>query len=381
MKKKLLINGKCLIDNQIISGCRILFDRKIEAFLFDSDTPDAEIIDAKGAYVFPGFVDIHLHGLCGADIMDASPEALKIICSALPTFGVTGFLATTMTMHEDTILKALDTIRTAMTSHRPIGAKVLGAHLEGPFISKKYAGAQDARYIRPPSWEPIKNHLDVIRLITLAVEEDRDFSFIRSNPGIKLSIGHSDASFESALTSYELGVTHCTHCMNAMSPFHHRRPGVVGACFTKKYETEIIADTVHIHPDFLETLVRIVGPEQLILISDSIRACGMPDGKYSLGGQPILVSNRIPYLTDGTLAGSTLTMDEAIRNMYRYTSLSLPRIIRMATYNPAESIGMHSLGRILPNCDADFVIMDDDLNVLKTIVNGEILYSNFKNLS
>lgn len=380
MNKKLLINGKCLIDNQIVHEHRILFDRKIEAVLFGSETSDAEIIDANGAYVFPGFVDIHLHGLCGVDVMDASSEALATICSSLPAFGVTGFLATTMTMDQKAISKALHAVKAAMIAP-PVGTKILGAHLEGPFISPKYAGAQDARYIQTPDWKPIKSHLDIIKLITLAVEEDLNFSFIRNNPGIKLSIGHSDASFESALAAYDLGVTHCTHCMNAMSPFHHRRPGVVGACFTKKYETEIIADTVHIHPGFLETLARIIGPEQLILISDSMRACGMPDGEYSFGGQKVLVSDRIPYLADGTLAGSTLTMDTAVRNMHRHTSLSLPQIIRMATSNPAQSIGISSLGKIKPGCDADFVIMDERLNVLKTIINGETLYSDSKNLS
>lgn len=382
MNKKILTNGKFLIENRMIEGYNIFFDRKIKAVYPNDDRSiDAEIIDVKGAYVFPGFVDIHIHGLNGFDVMDANPIALHTISSSLLAFGVTSFLATTMTMAASDIQKALHTVRTVLNDPpKPEGAKILGVHLEGPFINEKYSGAQNIRHIRKPNWKMFEEYLDIIKLITIAVEEDSDFSFIRSNPGITLSIGHSGADFETALASYDLGVRHCTHCFNAMSPLHHRQPGVVGACLTKNYDTEIIADTIHIHPGFLDALTRIIGADRIILITDSTSATGMPDGNYILGGQQIFVQNGISTLANGTLAGSTLTMDQAVRNMLKHTSRSLIEIIQAATLNPARSIGSdQSIGSISVDKAADFVIMNERFRVLETIVNGERLYRYSKN--
>lgn len=377
--KKLFINGKILADGKIREDLQVLCSEKIEKIMPSGlSAGEAEIIDLEGAYLFPGFVDIHIHGLLGCDVMDASLSSLRRMQRALPSFGVTRFLPTTMTMEERRIRTALDTIREAMRKPSPSqGAGILGVHLEGPFLSPKYKGAQDGRFLQKPNQRLIDDYRDILRLITLAVEEDEDFRFIRKNASIPLSIGHSGADFETALTAYDLGVRHCTHLFNGMSPLHHRHPGVVGACFARKYDTELIADGIHIHPGFLETLLRIIGKDRAILISDSMSACGLPEGEYRLGGQKVILKENAPRLEDGSLAGSVLTMADAVRNMKRFTSLPLADIIDMASLHPARSIGAEDLfGSIREGKMADLTSADADLHILKTYVEGTLVYSS-----
>lgn len=377
--KKLFINGKILADGKIREDLQVLCSEKIEKIMPSGlSAGEAEIIDLEGAYLFPGFVDIHIHGLLGCDVMDASLSSLRRMQRALPSFGVTRFLPTTMTMEERRIRTALDTIREAMRKPSPSqGAGILGVHLEGPFLSPKYKGAQDGRFLQKPNQRLIDDYRDILRLITLAVEEDEDFRFIRKNASIPLSIGHSGADFETALTAYDLGVRHCTHLFNGMSPLHHRHPGVVGACFARKYDTELIADGIHIHPGFLETLLRIIGKDRAILISDSMSACGLPEGEYRLGGQKVILKENAPRLEDGSLAGSVLTMADAVRNIRRFTSLPLADIIDMASLHPARSIGAEDLfGSIREGKMADLTSADADLHILKTYVEGTLVYSS-----
>lgn len=377
--KKLFINGKILADGKIREDLQVLCSEKIEKIMPSGlSAGEAEIIDLEGAYLFPGFVDIHIHGLLGCDVMDASLSSLRRMQRALPSFGVTRFLPTTMTMEERRIRTALDTIREAMRKPSPSqGAGILGVHLEGPFLSPKYKGAQDGRFLQKPNQRLIDDYRDILRLITLAVEEDEDFRFIRKNASIPLSIGHSGADFETALAAYDLGVRHCTHLFNGMSPLHHRHPGVVGACFARKYDTELIADGIHIHPGFLETLLRIIGKDRAILISDSMSACGLPEGEYRLGGQKVILKENAPRLEDGSLAGSVLTMADAVRNIRRFTSLPLADIIDMASLHPARSIGAEDLfGSIREGKMADLTSADADLHILKTYVEGTLVYSS-----
>lgn len=377
--KKLFINGKILADGKIREDLQVLCSEKIEKIMPSGlSAGEAEIIDLEGAYLFPGFVDIHIHGLLGCDVMDASLSSLRRMQRALPSFGVTRFLPTTMTMEERRIRTALDTIREAMRKPSPSqGAGILGVHLEGPFLSPKYKGAQDGRFLQKPNQRLIDDYRDILRLITLAVEEDEDFRFIRKNASIPLSIGHSGADFETALAAYDLGVRHCTHLFNGMSPLHHRHPGVVGACFARKYDTELIADGIHIHPGFLETLLRIIGKDRAILISDSMSACGLPEGEYRLGGQKVILKENAPRLEDGSLAGSVLTMADAVRNIRRFTSLPLTDIIDMASLHPARSIGAENLfGSIREGKMADLTSADADLHILKTYVEGTLVYSS-----
>lgn len=369
---KAIINGKLYYNQSFVENKVVVFDEKIKGIL-DVVPENVDVMDAKGQYILPGFIDIHVHGCKGADVMDGTEDALKTISMGLAETGVTRFLATTMTMGLEIIDTAINNVR--RYGKTLPGAKAIGVHLEGPFINKAYKGAQVEEQIIKPSWALIKPYLDVIKLITLAVEEDEDFLFIKENPGIKLSIGHSSASYEKALAAYELGVRHCTHCFNAMTGLHHRNPGIVGAVFTKPYATEFIADGIHIHPQFLEPFISIIGQEQGILITDSMRAGGMAEGLYELGGQSVMVDKSSARLEDGTLAGSILSMDQAIRNMRNYTKLSLEEILAMATLNPANSLETApNYGSIEVNHFADFVLMDSALQVTRTIVDGKTVY-------
>ncbi len=371
---KAFINGKVLIGDVIRDDVVVLFDERIRSI---DSTPGAavQLIDLAGHYLFPGLIDIHIHGAGGGDVMQATAAAYQKISRTLAKFGVTRFLATTMTMPMTTIKRALTVARQVMTDDNLSGAKPLGVHLEGPFISEKYCGAQDVRYIKRPTWDDIADYRDIIKIITLAVEKDDDYKFIADDHGITLSIGHSAATFEQALASYQKGVRHCTHCFNAMSGLHHRAPGVVGAVFSRPYMTELIADGVHIHAQLLNAIVRIVGRDNLILISDGMSALGMPPGQYQLGGQRAIVDGTSARLADGQLAGSILSLDQAIRNMVEYTNCDLADIVNMATRNAANSIACAAdYGAIKLNASADFVVMDESLSVVSTWLAGNCIY-------
>ncbi len=371
---KAFSNGKVLIDGQIKDNINVVFDARIEA-IAEKVTHDIEIIDLAGNYLFPGFIDIHVHGAAGGDVMDATPQALEALSQSLAQSGVSRFLATTMTMPLTDIRRALENVKQVIKSDQLTAAKPLGVHLEGPYISADYCGGQDAAYIKKPNWADVADYKDIIKIMTLAVEEDSDFQFIKENSDIVLSIGHSAASFEQALASYQLGVRHCTHFFNAMTGLHHRAPGVVGAVLSKPYATEVIADGIHIHPQLLNTIVKLIGKENIILISDSMRATGMPQGQYELGGQPVIVDDQSARLASGQLAGSILTLDRAVRNMVDYTDCSLPDIINMATLNAAKSIAVDDdYGTIKKAAVADFVVMDQALNVISTWRDGNCIY-------
>ncbi len=371
---KAFINGKALVDGKNRDDVVVLFDKRIKEIATEVAN-DIEVIDLAGNYLFPGFIDIHVHGAAGGDVMDATPQALEALSQSLAKSGVSRFLATTMTMPLADIRRALENVRQVIKNDQLTAAKPLGVHLEGPYISAAYCGGQDAKHIKKPNWADIADYKDIIKIITLAVEEDSDFQFIKDNSDIVLSIGHSAASFEQALASYELGVRHCTHFFNAMTGLHHRAPGVVGAVLSRPYATEIIADGIHIHPQLINTIVNLIDKQNIILISDSMRATGMPTGQYELGGQPVIVDDQSARLASGQLAGSILTLDRAVRNMVNYTDCSLVDIINMATLNPARSIGLDcDYGSITKAAVADFVVMDKALNVVSTWRDGNCIY-------
>lgn len=339
-----------------------------------SDSDDLEIIDAKGAYVSPGFIDIHIHGSGGADVMDASKESLEVISTTLPQTGTTSFLATTMTMSTTHIHNALQNIRTY--KHQVSGAQILGAHLEGPFINKEKHGAQDKAYVQSPNIQLIENYISEIKMITLAPEEPGGEMFIKhltkEYPHIILSIGHSDASYEQSKESFEWGVSHATHLFNAMNPYHHRKPGIVGAVFDSDVSCDIIADLVHTHPSTL-ALVQQMKKEKLILITDAMRAGCMRCGTYDLGGQSVEVSENKALLEDGTLAGSVLKMNDALANMRKHTAISLTEVLASVTHRPAQKLGINK-GQLEKGYDADIVIFDEDFSIITTIVGGEVKY-------
>jgi N-acetylglucosamine-6-phosphate deacetylase len=301
---KAIINANIITGDKIVKEASLLFDSKIIGIV-DTLPPDTPYIDAQGAYVSAGFIDLHIHGSGGADVMDATPQALETISTTLLQTGTTSFLATTMTMSKEDIDKALQNIRACAKDRS--GAQILGVHLEGPFINAVKHGAQDKMHVQAPNLAVIEEHRDVVKMITLAPEVEGAEVFIKTlqkhYPDIILSIGHSDASFEQAKESFRWGVSHATHLFNAMNAYHHREPGIVGAVFESDITCDIIADLIHTHPSALELAYQIK-KEKLVLITDAMRAGCMKCGEYDLGGHRVNVEGHKATLEDGTLAGS-----------------------------------------------------------------------------
>lgn len=384
---KAIINGKVITEQVILHDRAVIYDntileiidmKKFEEISSGKNHEVFSVIDAKGMYVGPGFIDLHIHGAAGWDTMDGSLEGLMKISEAVSRRGVTGFLPTTMTMEKSHINRALDTIREAMNM-KIKGAKVLGAHMEGPFINPKYKGAQAEEHILFPDYEFIENYLDIIKIITLAPELEHGLEFIKKvkkNSKVVLSIGHSNASFEEAMQAIEGGISHATHTFNAMTPLNHRNPGIVGAVFNSDISCELIADTVHVHPAIFKIMVKVKGVEKVVLVTDCIRAGGMQNGTYDLGGQSVKVEDGSARLMNGTLAGSILDMNLAVNNILKHTELSILEAVTMASLSPAKVIGMDERkGSIKEGKDSDLIIFDGSMKVFATIVEGETVFS------
>ena len=373
---KCIVNGKIILENDILENKVLVFDDKILDIL-DEAPKNCEIIDAKGKYVSPGFIDIHIHGNMGKDTMDATKEALTTIAKSIVRHGVTSFLPTTMTMDQESIYNALDAIKSLM-GYGEDKAEILGAHLEGPFINQKYKGAQNESYIIDPSYEFIEKYKDVIKVITYAPEQDEDFKFTKEvvkNTDIALSIGHSKATFNQATEAINLGARNITHLFNAMTPLNHRNPGVVGAGLTSDVYCEIIADKIHISEDLFQFILDNKGEDKLILITDSIEAGGLEDGEYSLGGQKVTVKDSQARLESGALAGSVMPLNKMVYNFLNNTNLDIRKVVRLAAINPARSIGIDKTkGSIEIGKDADIILIDEDINCYMTINKGKVVY-------
>jgi len=371
---KAIVNAKLIVDNEIVEGKTLLFDTSIVRIAEDVNLDNIESIDAKGNYVSAGFIDLHVHGSGGADVMDATPEALDALSSTLLQTGTTSFLATTMTMPAQDIDNALQNIQSY--SKYVAGAHILGVHLEGPFINTAKHGAQNKDYIQDPNLYLIKNYMELVKMITLAPEIEGSENFVKhlkeNYPHIILSIGHSEASYEECKESFKWGVSHVTHLFNAMNPYHHRKPGVIGATFDSDVTCDIIADLVHAHPTALDLAYK-VKKDKLILITDAMRAGCMKCGTYDLGGHKVEVADGKALLDDGTLAGSVLKMNEALHNMMKHTSISLVEVVSAVTKIPAQKLEVKK-GELKERYDADIVMFDENFSIILTIVNGEVKY-------
>ncbi|SHN30587.1 N-acetylglucosamine-6-phosphate deacetylase [Gracilibacillus kekensis] len=391
MKKSNLIlaNMKIFSENTVISKGYIKIKRgKITEIGEIDDLNNQDnftLIELDRHFkAIPGLIDIHIHGANGSDVMDATPEAIHHIATALPQEGTTCFLATTMTQNEENIEHALQNVASYMNHQADsIQAEVLGVHLEGPFINPERAGAQPKEHIQDPNlslfrkWNTFANQN--IKLVTLAPEQSDALSLIHylHKEGIIASIGHSNATYHEALTAIEHGLSHVTHLYNQMRGFHHRDPGVVGAAWLQKQLTvEIIADGLHVTPDAIQIAYNQLSANRLILITDSMRAKYLPDGSYDLGGQTCTVQQNMATLKDGTLAGSTLKLSEAFQNIMNYTNCSIQEAIQMTSVNPAKKLDIFDRkGSLAIGKDADIVILDEQNQVVMTICKGNVAFT------
>ena len=379
---KAIINGKIILKDEIIEGYALLLSDVIEAVIPQDELPEsAKIIDAKGGYVAPGLIDLHIHGYLGRDVCDGDEYSMKTISKGLLANGVTGYLPTTMTVDMKVIRKSLELCRSLMNESKSWdGSAILGVHAEGPFISEGKKGAQDAKYILKPDASFVKEYSDVIKIITLAPETDEnDFSAIREickDTDVTVSMGHTSADYDTAMASTRAGVRHATHLFNAMTPLAHRAPGVVGAALNSDVSCELIVDTFHVSPVLYDMVYKLKG-RKLCFITDCLPAGGLPYGEYTLGGAKIVYRDIVCRLEDGTVAGSVLHLNEGVWNAFTNSSIPLHECVNCASLNPATVLGIADRkGSIEVGKDADVIITDSNFKVLKTIIAGEVKYES-----
>ncbi|GAA4713437.1 N-acetylglucosamine-6-phosphate deacetylase [Brevibacillus fulvus] len=386
MNETKMWTGRLVLPDQIVDegvllteGSKIIYAGSRAACPFSAT--NAEQVDG---WIWPGLIDTHIHGIGGSDVMDGTPEALAVISQSLAKYGVTGFLATTMTAEVNRLVEVVENaVRKAREPQEALsGARLLGIHLEGPWINPELKGAQNGEFVVNPTREQVERIYHaaqgLLRTVTIAPELPGAAEAIRflKGQGVTVSAGHTNAKFAEVEEAIKEGVAHFTHCFNAMRGLHHREPGVVGAAMVHdELSTELIADGIHVHPAVMKILYKVKQEKRIALISDAMRATGMANGEYDLGGQMIQVRDGMATLPDGTLAGSVLTLNRAVANLVTLSGVPLPDAVRMASLTPAEIIGVSARkGQLKTGYDADVTIVSNQFEVLQTFVEGKLVY-------
>lgn len=349
-----LILKNCLVDGNI-TDITVENGKITEVAKTDRDGEDM-----GGMRVYPGLVDIHTHGMIGYDTMDG--DKLSEMSEYLLKNGITSWLPTTMTVAFDDIARVVN----ATIPQK--GANILGFHMEGPYISPKHKGAQNEKYIKNPSVEEFSK-LKNVKMVTIAPELSGSLDFIKKC-GAVVSLGHTDCTYDEAIAAIDAGAMCLTHTFNAMPPLHHRAPAAIGAAFDKRAYAQVICDGLHIHPSVIRILYRLFGKERMVLISDSMRATGMPDGKYEFGGQEITVENHIARAPDGAIAGSTSTLMTCVKKAIEF-GIPESDAFYMASRTPCELMGFNK-GKIEKGYDADLIVLDDKLELSATVLGGRL---------
>jgi N-acetylglucosamine-6-phosphate deacetylase len=346
---------------------------------FDSGSI-TRVIDCRGMAVLPGFIDVHVHGSVGYEVMDASPERLADMARFYARHGVTGFLATTWTAGHFETLNALRAVSVQMGQQADDEARILGVHLEGPYLNQARCGAQDVNQIRRTDRAEASDLLDsgLVRRLALAPEFPENLWLVDEcvRRSVTVSAGHTDATFEQMQIAVAHGLSQVTHTFNAMSPFNHRQPGVVGAALLLPELTcELICDLVHVHPAAVRLLAQVKSPDHILLITDAVRPTGLPEGEYTIDSRSVRVQDRAVRLPDGTLAGSVLTMERALQNFISVTDTALESAWQVTSRNPAGAAGLADRkGSLEPGKDADLVMLSPGFDVLTTVVEGKVAF-------
>jgi len=370
-------NGKIILPDGIVSGKVLVFDTSVKGIFTEEQAAQVcdEILDAEGRYVSPGFVDVHIHAYGGKDVSDGIAEDIREMAGAILKNGVTAFCPTTMTVSLPEIRAALDACRTLKEDSRTwCGAEIIGVHAEGPFINKAKKGAQNEAHILPPDADFVLENKDIISIMTIAPEVEGMEEFVRTVTGqsdVVLSVGHTCANYDETVKAIDWGVTHSTHTFNAMVGLLHRDPGTVGAVLSSdKVYCELISDTFHVHPGLYQMLYNLK-KDRLVVITDCIRAAGMPEGEYVSGGLKFTVKGIECRLPDGTIAGSVLRMNRAVKNFLDHTDLPLHEVINLMSRNPAASVHAHTKGTLEEGKDADILLLDENYEVVSAFRMGD----------
>ena len=378
----LLTNCHLISPDQNFTGSSILIDKGVirKIFAQGDALPSADqVIDVKGSMTMPGFIDVHCHGKSGVDFCDAQDSAIETIGIDKLKEGVTSYLPTTLTLPEELLVQALKTAA-SYTARGVKGCKLPGVHLEGPFINPKCLGAQNPEYVREPDIEMVRRLAKIypVKKVSYAVEmpHGAEFAAELAAEGIQGSCAHSGAKYSEFMAAYQHGLHALTHFCNQMTPLHHRDIGLVGAgLLHQDVYVEMICDKLHLCPDMIKLVFSNKDLNHILLITDAMRAAGMPDGESSLGGLPVIVKDGAARLaSNGALAGSTLQICDALRNVYEITGLPLEQLVRTTSLNQANSLGLEKVGRLVPGYCADIVVLDERFKVKKTFVDGELRY-------
>ncbi|WP_127529807.1 N-acetylglucosamine-6-phosphate deacetylase [Paenibacillus kobensis] len=375
-----IIQGSAIIDNGLIAD--VVSDEGPNLENRQRLVENAVVINGEGGWLLPGFIDVHVHGGFGSDFMDANHDAYDRITKFHASHGTTGMLATTVTASHE----AIEAVLTAASGYRGGDmqyAELLGVHLEGPFLSREWIGAQNPAYLSPPRPDWLEDWSErfpgLIRQMTLAPEKEGALPLIRwlRDHHINAACGHTNATYEQIVEAVQYGLNQGAHTFNAMTGLHHRKPGTLGAVMTEDtIYAELIADGIHVHPAAVRLLAAAKPADKLVLISDAISAAGLDDGNYDLGGLDVIVTGGIARLKEGgNLAGSTLTMDAALRYMIEQAGATIQQASRQASGNPAALLGIdEKTGSITTGKRADLVLLDDTLSVQRTWVAGRTVY-------
>ncbi|AJS60211.1 N-acetylglucosamine-6-phosphate deacetylase [Paenibacillus sp. IHBB 10380] len=377
----ILHNVQMVLRNSIVPTANVWISEGKIMRIDTGDLPtlegDHELIDGRGHLLVPGMIDVHIHGANGLDMMDGTEESIQEVSRACASTGCTSFLATSVSSTMEDLLEMIRSVKRVMGQE--VGAKIAGIHLEGPYLNPKRKGMQNEKYLRHPNLEEMKIIFQeagsLIKMVTIAPELPGGMDLISflKEQGVVISIAHSDATYEEAKQAFTAGASHVTHCFNGMRPIHHRDPGLIVAAFEEKHVSlQAIVDNVHLHPAIIRLMHSLKGPEGMVLITDALQAMGMGDGNYIFGGHHVTVEGGIARLEDGTLASSTVTMNEALRYTVE-TGISLIDAVQMASTTPANILGFQQKGEISSGFDADLVLLDDEFQVLWTMVGGQIL--------
>lgn len=381
VKAMIIKNGMVFTEDGLFKKCDIkvsngeILDIQDEIVL-ESDFKEAVLL-AEGKYVIPGLIDVHFHGCMGHDFCEGTDESIDAITKFQVSKGVTSICPATMTLDEAVLSQICENAAKYNESHE--NSPLQGINLEGPFLSESKKGAQNGAFLHKPDAEMVKRLQEaangLVKLVSIAPELEGAIDCIKSSePGIKYSIAHTASDYATAKEAIDAGASHITHLYNAMYGLTHREPGVIGAAFdSPECEVELISDGVHIMPTVIRATFKLFGDDRVILISDSMMACGMPDGRYALGGQPVNVKGNLATLDDGTLAGSVTNLMDCMTNAVSF-GVSLESAVKAATINPARSIGIDDkFGSISAGKTANLVILNKDLSINRIVYKGKIL--------